>query len=92
MPYRPADPALQVESAELIAFAAHGITPQLRLAANDLALRLRSRLIDLATWQADSSPEYKGIEALCRRLVEIAGADAHPSLIREFGQSIPASQ
>ena len=84
MSYRPADPELQSAYTQLIDSSAHGITPQMRLAANDLALHLRSRLIDLATWQADYSPEYKEIEAQCGRLTQIAGCDADAFLIHDF--------
>ena len=81
---------LQAEYTALTADVAQGVTPPVRIAANDLALRLRSRLIDLATWKVDYSPEYNEIEAQCRRLTEIAGTDAHPSLIREFsGTTLP---
>lgn len=92
MPYRPPDPELQSEYEGLLAVAAQQPTPELQTAANDLALRLRSRLIDLATWHAEEGPEYRATAAQCRSLTRIAGAAAHPFLVREFGSgSIPSA-
>lgn len=85
MPYRPADPALQAEYERLTAELPGDTSPDRRRAASDMALRLRSRMIDLATWQADSGPEYRTLQEQCRRLTAIAAADADPALVREFG-------
>ena len=55
--------------------------------AVDLAYRLRSRLIDLATIKADYSPEYEKRTQQARELINLAGHHADELLAREFGSS-----
>jgi len=88
MPYLPPDPSLDKEYDEITALSGRTDDPEaLKALANKLALKIRSRCIDLATWQADYSPEYKKREAQCRVLAALAGSAAHPFLVREFGSA-----
>ena len=88
MPFQSPDPSLDREYEELVRAAERGLNQDwLRERANDLALRIRSRCIDLATWQAEYSSEYKTRESQCRMLTGYAGSSAHPLLAEEFGKS-----
>ena len=88
MPYHPPDQALDTEFLELIALAgASSADPLIQERANTLALKIRSRRLDLATWKADGSPEDRKRDAQCRQLTVLAGAKAHPILVAELDQT-----
>jgi len=61
--------------------------PDLRTEAVDLAYRLRSRLIDLATIKADYSAEYEKRTQQAKEMVNLAGHHADELLVKEFGSS-----
>lgn len=87
MSYRPISSELDRESRALIESLSNSeIDDTMRLEANKLALGLRSRLMDLATWKADNSPEYSDIEVRCRTLTRIAGSFAHEKLVEDFSR------
>ena len=60
---------------------------ELATEAVDLAYRLRSRLIDLATIKADYSPEYQKRTQQAKELLDLAGDYADELLVREFCSS-----
>jgi hypothetical protein len=84
-PYNAPDPSLNNEYEELVAtLQAAPADERLMLAANALALKIRSRCIDLATWKVDYGPEYSLRIQQCKTLTSYAGVYAHEFLIREF--------
>jgi hypothetical protein len=79
------DPGLDSEYSELVAKLQSSPTDErLRLAANELALKIRSRCMDLATWKAEYGPEYSLRIQQCRTLTSYAGSYAHEFLVKEF--------
>lgn len=88
MPFKPADPRLEQEYEELFALIERGeIEPEAKNRASNLALKLRSRLIDLAVWQMDYSKEATELTRRCKFLTQHAAGAAHPLLQKEFGIS-----
>ena len=85
MSYRPISSELDRDSRAIIENLREGeIDNTMKMEANKLALRLRSRLMDLATWKADNSPHYFDIEERCRTLTKMAGSFAHQVLVDDF--------
>jgi hypothetical protein len=83
--YAAPDPGLDREYEELVAKLQSSPTDEsLKRAANELALKIRSRSMDLTTWKADYSPEYNLRMQQCRTLTAYAGSYAHEFLVKEF--------
>jgi hypothetical protein len=86
MGYQEASPELDQKFDVLV--AALDSTPDdrvLQASAADLAYLIRSRCIDLATWKADYSTEYKKRVDQAAKLTKLAGKQADEVLLREFG-------
>jgi hypothetical protein len=84
-PHTSPDPGLNNEYEELLAkLQAAPEDERLMLAANALALKIRSRCIDLATWKAEYGPEYSLRIQQCKTLTSCAGVYAHEFLVKEF--------
>ncbi len=84
-PFQKADPCLDSDyNSILLQLESNPNDSALKVKANNLALKIRIRCIDLATWKADSSPEYSHRIAQCTKLTELAGQNAHEILLREF--------
>ena len=84
-PYTAPDPRLDSEYEELLAKLQSSPTDErLRIDANQLALKIRSRCIDLAIWKAEYGPEYSLRIQQCRVLTSFAGSYAHEFLAKEF--------
>ena len=74
MSYQEAPPEIDQDFRRLV--AALTLAPNdrvLRSSAVALAQVIRSRCIDLATWKADLSPEYRQREAQAAELIRLAG-------------------
>ena len=71
----------------LIATHPNDLALQERAAA--LAYEIRSRCIDLATWKAEYSPEYKQRETQARALLQVAREQASEAVFKEFGVQPP---
>lgn len=85
MAYPALDPSLELEFLALIEkLNLKSTDSNLKKAASDLALKFRSRLMDLATAQADYSDEYKRLETKLKILLSFAKEYAHPILVREY--------
>ncbi len=83
--YTAPDPGLDTEYAELFAkLKAAPADERLMLAANTLALKIRRRCMDLATWKAEYGPEYSLRIQQCKTLTSYAGVYAHEFLVKEF--------
>ena len=77
MSYKEASPELDREFQRLVsALALAPGDPALQSSAAALADVIRGRCIDLATWKADLSPEYKQREAQVVELTRLAGERA----------------
>ena len=86
MSYQKASPELDREFHRLVASLALAPDDQaLQSAAAVLAHAIRSRCIDLATWQADLSPEYRQREAQAAEITRLAGERSDEILQRDFG-------
>jgi|HubBroStandDraft_5_1064220.scaffolds.fasta_scaffold234198_2 hypothetical protein len=86
MGYQEASPELdQRFDALVVALASAPDDQVLQSSAADLAYSIRSRCIDLATWKADYSTEYKKRVAQAAKLTKLAGKQADEVLLREFG-------
>ena len=85
MSYTPASPDLLEQYKSVLEdYELNGSTNELKTRENNIALKIRSRLIDLSAWKADNSDEYYLWEKRCSKLVQIADEFAHDYLISEF--------
>lgn len=57
--------------------------------ASALSYEIRSRCIDLATWKADYSPEYKQRETQVKALLQAARKLASDTVCKDFGVQPP---
>jgi len=88
MPYREAPPELDESIQELVvALSVNAHDAGLQAAAARLVHSVRSRCIDLASWHADSSPEYNLRVSQARQLTKLAREIADELLLQEFGRS-----
>lgn len=79
-------PALDAEYAAIKArLDEHPGDPHIWAEAHVLALKIRSRCIDLATIKADYEPEYQKRVSQASDLVRRIGSTADEKLLREFG-------
>ena len=90
MSYKEAPLELDQEFRRLVAALALAPDDQaLQSSAAALAHNIRGRCIDLATWKADLSPEYKQRETQVAELTCLAGEQADAILRHDLGLQTP---
>jgi hypothetical protein len=87
MPWRDASPELDQEFERLVAaLRRRPNSSSLQRKAANAAYSIRSRCIDLASWQADYSPEYSKRIEQATTLTKLAGEHADETLLHDFGR------